>query len=171
MKELLQEATEFIQESYQELGKSDIDMHQRLSHIKNEITETSTYTHSTEELTHGARMAWRNSNRCIGRLFWNSLHVIDAREATEAEEVLEKLLSHIEQATNAGKVKPIMMSSHRIIIFVFGIINYFVMLDMRQIMVLSEYSSFCTFHKCLQNSWLGRQRNDVRHSAPHRASG
>lgn len=107
MKELSQEATEFIQESYQELGKSDIDIHQRLSHIGNEITETSTYTHTTEELTHGARMAWRNSNRCIGRLFWNSLHVIDAREATKVEDVLKKLLNHIEQATNDGKVKPL----------------------------------------------------------------
>lgn len=106
MQELLEEATEFIQISYQELGKSNKEIQQRLSEIENEINQNSTYNHTAEELEHGARMAWRNSNRCIGRLFWNGLHVNDAREATNAEEILEKLFDHIEQATNNGKVKP-----------------------------------------------------------------
>ncbi|WP_366247509.1 nitric oxide synthase oxygenase [Terribacillus aidingensis] len=106
MQELLEEATEFIQISYQELGKSDKEIQQRLSEIKNEINKNSTYNHTAEELEHGARMAWRNSNRCIGRLFWNGLLVRDAREATNAEEVMEKLFDHIEQATNDGIIKP-----------------------------------------------------------------
>ncbi|MFP7492244.1 nitric oxide synthase oxygenase [Terribacillus saccharophilus] len=103
---IMQEATAFINECYSELGKSDLEIYERLSGIQDEIIRTGTYAHSAEELVHGARIAWRNSNRCIGRLFWNGLHVIDAREVTEAEDVLEKLFHHIEQATNAGKVKP-----------------------------------------------------------------
>ncbi|WP_368738983.1 nitric oxide synthase oxygenase, partial [Staphylococcus aureus] len=35
--------------------------------IELEIKETGTYTHTEEELIYGAKMAWRNSNRCIGR--------------------------------------------------------------------------------------------------------
>ncbi len=31
-----------------------------------------------EELIYGAKMAWRNSNRCIGRLFSDKFNVIDA---------------------------------------------------------------------------------------------
>lgn len=106
MQELLQEATAFINASYHELGKSDFEIQQRLAEIKNDITQTSTYTHTSEELEHGARMAWRNSNRCIGRLFWNGLHINDERQSMDAEEVLKKLLRHIEQATNGGKIKP-----------------------------------------------------------------
>ncbi|PAD38687.1 nitric oxide synthase oxygenase [Terribacillus sp. 7520-G] len=107
MEGLLEEATEFIRESYQELGKSEMEMNRRLSEIRHDITRDATYTHTAEELTHGARMAWRNSNRCIGRLFWNGLQVIDARDANNNEEVLQRLFDHIDKATNDGKIKPL----------------------------------------------------------------
>ena len=51
-------------------------------------------------------MAWRNSNRCIGRLFWQSLNVIDRRGVNTKEEVRDALFEHIEIATNGGKIKP-----------------------------------------------------------------
>jgi hypothetical protein len=35
--------------------------------IAAEIDETGTYSHTSDELQFGARLAWRNSNRCIGR--------------------------------------------------------------------------------------------------------
>ncbi|MFD2354446.1 nitric oxide synthase oxygenase [Nonomuraea ferruginea] len=31
-----------------------------------EIARRGSYTHTSEELEFGARVAWRNSNRCIG---------------------------------------------------------------------------------------------------------
>ncbi len=40
-----------------------------LHDIELEIKETGTHTHTEEELIYGAKMVWRNSNRCIGRLF------------------------------------------------------------------------------------------------------
>lgn len=64
------------------------------------------YDHTFEELEHGARMAWRNSNKCIGRLFWQSLNVFDKREASTVEEVRDALFHHIEYATNDGKIRP-----------------------------------------------------------------
>ncbi|WP_342576196.1 nitric oxide synthase oxygenase [Solibacillus sp. FSL K6-1781] len=64
------------------------------------------FTLTTDELTHGARVAWRNSNKCIGRLFWNSLNVFDQRHLLNEVEIYEALLHHIDFATNNGKIRP-----------------------------------------------------------------
>lgn len=102
----IEEAVEFIYTCYSELGKSEEEMVQRVSEIQNELTATGTYKHTFEELEHGARMAWRNNNRCIGRLFWNSLTIFDERQQQTAEGAFEALLRHIDFATNKGKIRP-----------------------------------------------------------------
>ena len=102
---LLGEATHFITTCYDELGISKEIQMKRMEEIENEIKNTGTYSHTISELTHGAKMAWRNSNRCIGRLLWNTLHVNDARNITTAEGAFETLLEHIDSATNDGKIQ------------------------------------------------------------------
>lgn len=47
----------------------------RLQQIQKEIEESGTYTHSETELTYGAKLAWRNAYRCIGRIQWSKLQV------------------------------------------------------------------------------------------------
>ena len=106
MQQLLQEAIAFIDICYKELGKKAIDIDHRISEIKREIEEKGTYTHTFEELEHGAKMAWRNSNRCIGRLFWDSMHVRDARKASTEEEILLELEEHLKYASNGGRIRP-----------------------------------------------------------------
>ena len=59
-----------------------------------------------EELEHGARMAWRNNARCIGRLFWPSLRVRDLRHVSDPDEVYMALLEHLAIGTNNGKIQP-----------------------------------------------------------------
>ncbi len=59
-----------------------------------------------EELEHGARMAWRNNARCIGRLFWPSLQVRDLRHVSDPDEVYAALLDHLTVGTNKGKIQP-----------------------------------------------------------------
>ena len=103
---LIDEAGYFIQSCYLELGKNETAIKDRIDRITEEVEETGTYTHSFEELEHGARMAWRNNNRCIGRLFWNTLTVFDARHEQTAEGAFQALLNHIEFATNGGKIRP-----------------------------------------------------------------
>ncbi|MGG3915256.1 nitric oxide synthase oxygenase [Rossellomorea vietnamensis] len=103
---ILDEARAFIEQMFKELNKSEADMAIRLQHIENEIAAEGTYTHTHEELVHGAKMAWRNSNRCIGRLFWNSLNVFDEREAASEEEVFQALERHLEYASNGGRIRP-----------------------------------------------------------------
>ncbi|WP_407074337.1 nitric oxide synthase oxygenase [Paenibacillus lacisoli] len=108
MDQLLADAEHFIYQAYEELGYSRDKAEARLNDIGQEVFSTGTYVHTFEELEHGARMAWRNSNRCIGRLFWDKLRVHDLRDVNQAEGMAESLFEHIRQATNDGKIIPSM---------------------------------------------------------------
>lgn len=73
--------------------------------VRAEIEKTGTYWHTYEELAYGARVAWRNNSRCIGRLHWKSLAVRDMRHLTRAEDIFEALVEHLRFATNGGKIR------------------------------------------------------------------
>lgn len=100
------EAERFIYTCYEELGHSREDAEARLIAVHQEIVDTGTYVHTTEELEHGCKMAWRNSNRCIGRLFWDKLRIVDARHADTAGTAAEAVMNHIRLASNGGKIIP-----------------------------------------------------------------
>ena len=89
------EAEDFIRQhhaEYPDLGPVEA----RLAEVHAEIAATGTYRHTTAELTFGARVAWRNSSRCIGRLYWRSLKVRDQREVSAPADVAADLsLIHI----------------------------------------------------------------------------
>ncbi|WP_267637620.1 nitric oxide synthase oxygenase [Halovenus rubra] len=103
--ELRERAQSFITQCYTELDR-EWAIESRLADIDREISLTGTYTHTEKELTHGARMAWRNSNRCIGRLFWQSLEVRDERSLNTPEAIHEACCRHIEHARNGGDIRP-----------------------------------------------------------------
>lgn len=104
--ELYKEAEQFIADCYIELGKTEAEAKQRLAEIEQSILKTGSYEHTMEELRHGARVAWRNSNRCIGRLFWQSLEVRDARSLHKPDEIVESIFNHVKYATNEGRIRP-----------------------------------------------------------------
>lgn len=104
--QLLSEASNFITACYEELGKDGRETTPRLDAIRGSLNRTGSYDLTYEELEHGARMAWRNSNRCIGRLFWKSLNVFDERGVVTADGVASALYRHIAFATNGGVVRP-----------------------------------------------------------------
>ncbi|WFR65493.1 nitric oxide synthase oxygenase [Paenibacillus amylolyticus] len=106
LEQLQEEAERFIYTCYEELGHSREDAQARLVVVKGEIEVTGTYVHTTEELEQGCKMAWRNSNRCIGRLFWDKLRIVDARHADTAGRSADAVLNHIHVASNGGKVIP-----------------------------------------------------------------
>ncbi|MEG0472296.1 nitric oxide synthase oxygenase [Solibacillus cecembensis] len=84
------------------------------------------FSFTTEELTFGARVAWRNSNKCIGRLFWNSLTVLDQRHLLDEEAIFAALLEHISFATNSGKIRPVIsiFAQNRVHIWNHQLIRY-----------------------------------------------
>ncbi|NEW09261.1 nitric oxide synthase oxygenase [Paenibacillus sp. SYP-B3998] len=105
--QLFEAASSFIVECYSELGKDQMAVQNRLAEIKQHVHDHGYYEHTMEELHHGAKMAWRNSNRCIGRLFWETLQIHDARHIETEEQGIEALFHHIETATNGGKIRPV----------------------------------------------------------------
>ncbi|GAB3763771.1 nitric-oxide synthase [Nocardioides ginsengisegetis] len=78
----------------------------RLEAVLREIDATGTYWHTAEELAFGARVAWRNNARCIGRLYWRSLQVRDLRTVGDAEGVATHCFGHLRAAGNGGKIRP-----------------------------------------------------------------
>ncbi|MDR8410334.1 nitric oxide synthase oxygenase [Nonomuraea sp. 3-1Str] len=78
----------------------------RLREVAADIARHGTYAHTFAELEFGARVAWRNSNRCIGRLYWRSLRLRDRRQVTSAEGVAIECVEHLREAANGGRVRP-----------------------------------------------------------------
>lgn len=103
--DVLPRAEEFIRLFHRE-ESAQISVADRLREIRAEIHRSGTYTHTAEELAFGARVAWRNSTRCIGRLYWRSLVVRDRRRVTEAKEIHRECVGHLREAFNGGRVRP-----------------------------------------------------------------
>ena len=78
----------------------------RIAEVLREIDATGTYRHTADELTFGARIAWRNNARCIGRLYWQSLQVRDLRTVTGSVGIAELCFDHLRSAYNRGKIRP-----------------------------------------------------------------
>ncbi len=78
----------------------------RMAEVMREIDTTGTYWHTAEELIFGARVAWRNNKRCIGRLYWRSLQVRDLRTVSDAGSVAAHCFEHLRTAHNGGKIRP-----------------------------------------------------------------
>jgi nitric-oxide synthase len=98
-------AEEFLQAFYGEVGPRE-RLLPRLAEVDSELSRTGTYTHTPEELEFGARVAWRNSSRCIGRLYWRTLRVRDRRGVRNADDIFAELVGHLLEATNDGKIRP-----------------------------------------------------------------
>jgi nitric-oxide synthase len=78
----------------------------RLHAVLASIERTGTYVHTHTELEFGAKVAWRNSSRCIGRLYWRSLKVRDRRGIHSADGVFGELVHHLRVSTNGGRIRP-----------------------------------------------------------------
>lgn len=103
--ELVRAAAEFLTLHHTERRLGDPS--RRIAAVRAEIAETGTYRHTTEELVFGARVAWRNANRCIGRLYWHSLRVRDRREVRTARDVADASADHLREATRDGRIRPL----------------------------------------------------------------
>jgi nitric-oxide synthase len=101
---LFASAERFITQFHSETRAGPPD--RRLWHVRREIETTGSYWHTPQELAFGARVAWRNSSRCIGRMYWRGLRVRDRREVTTAPEVAAESVAHLREATNGGRIRP-----------------------------------------------------------------
>ena len=102
---ILAEARTFTYLCHCENGTHEV-FAERIAQIQTEIERVGTYWQTTEELAYGAKMAWRNSTRCIGRLHWKTLIVRDLRHLQTAEDIFNELVEHLRLATNGGRIRP-----------------------------------------------------------------
>jgi nitric-oxide synthase len=101
----LLEANDYLRLFYQEQSLLETQLQERLDEITLDYRESRTYWQSKDELIYGAKLAWRNSTRCIGRIFWESLKVRDLRHLTTAEEIFTAIVEHLQQATGGGNIQ------------------------------------------------------------------
>ncbi|WP_372504130.1 nitric oxide synthase oxygenase [Actinokineospora diospyrosa] len=102
----LDEAVEFLELFHAENPQAG-PAAPRVAWVRAEIELTGTYRHTSAELTHGARVAWRNSARCVGRLYWRSMRVRDLRSVRAPAEVARQCARHLRLATNGGRIRPL----------------------------------------------------------------
>ena len=102
---LLLEAIDYLRLFYQEQSLLEAQLQERLVEITLDYRGSRTYWQTKDELIYGAKIAWRNSSRCIGRIFWESLSVRDLRHLTTAEEIFAAIVEHVQQATNGGNIR------------------------------------------------------------------
>jgi len=103
---LLKEFADFLYQYGDEKKINSVDIQARIEQVREEIRVANSYHLTSDELAFGAQLAWRNSNRCIGRLFWKNLRVFDCRHVTTPDEMFNRLCDHISFASNDGAIRP-----------------------------------------------------------------
>ncbi|CAK5197927.1 unnamed protein product, partial [Aphanomyces euteiches] len=73
----------------------------RAVEVQDTIMSTGTYFQTREELEYGVRLSWRNASRCIMRIQWRNISLIDARGADvntklSSHEIFTKCVEHLE---------------------------------------------------------------------------
>ena len=103
---MLARADSFIRQFAEENPDSG-DPERRLREVRASIEAYGTYEHTPQELVFGARTAWRNAARCIGRLYWNNLTVRDLRHLNHPDDIAQESVEHLRLATNGGRIRPV----------------------------------------------------------------
>ena len=105
--ERCEEAAAFVDLFHTELEQPDCVRRSRKRVVIRDMLRHGFYEHTPEELAYGARVAWRNHARCIGRLFWNSLEVVDCRSIQCPDLVAGRAIEHLREAAGSGKIRSI----------------------------------------------------------------
>jgi nitric-oxide synthase len=103
----LHEVRDFF-EQYRSHTRMEMQAWQRrLQEVHAEIERHGTYTHTADELSVGAQLAWYHHTRCVGKLYWRSLSVRDCRDRTTPAAIRDACFEHLRLAANGGRVRPL----------------------------------------------------------------
>nr|XP_032513721.1 nitric oxide synthase-like protein [Danaus plexippus plexippus] len=104
--EVLNDAKDFLGQYFASIRRANTVAHEaRWKTVQEEVAKTGTYQLTTTELVFGAKLAWRNASRCIGRIQWSKLQVFDCRQVTTTSGMFEALCNHIKYSTNKGNIR------------------------------------------------------------------
>ncbi|MFM7052536.1 MAG: nitric oxide synthase oxygenase [Planctomycetota bacterium] len=99
------EAESFIAQFHRENELDDAACRARIREARRDLERAGHYDHTPEELAFGARVAWRNHARCIGRLFWKSLEVHDCRDIADPAGIASRMVDHMVGAHGDGRIR------------------------------------------------------------------
>jgi sulfite reductase alpha subunit-like flavoprotein/nitric oxide synthase oxygenase domain/subunit/hemoglobin-like flavoprotein len=105
---MIARAQEFYEKIQVELNWSDQELQRRMLQVEQEIAASGTYSQTAQEIELGARLAWRNSAKCIGRISWNTLQLRDSRNVTDPHAICEDLNEHLRIATAGTNIQSVM---------------------------------------------------------------
>lgn len=100
-----EEALHFIKQFFHET-RPGVEHQTRADEVYDEIKRSGIWTPTSEELGFAAQIAWRNAERCVGRLYWKGLHLRDCRHITAPKEIADALFDHLRFAFNGGDLRP-----------------------------------------------------------------
>ncbi|MBL4929993.1 nitric oxide synthase oxygenase [Fuscibacter oryzae] len=103
-----EEARHFLDQFHDASSAGRAGRQARWAEVRRSLSRRGWYEHTPDELAFGARLAWRNTGRCIGRLYWESLDVVDCRHLTEPSQINSRLISHLGEAQADGRVRSTM---------------------------------------------------------------
>lgn len=99
------QAEQFLREFDAEYpGRCSLE--ERMAAARDEIAGSGVWHKTPEELGFAAQVAWRNAERCVGRLYWKGLHLRDCRHFTNPDLIAEALFEHLRFAWNQGDLRP-----------------------------------------------------------------
>lgn len=99
------QAAQFIREYYAERPGGG-DPRSRIEQAQEALARTGVWQKTPEELGFAARVAWRNAERCVGRLYWKGLHLRDCRQLDDPDAMAAALFEHLRFAWNGGELRP-----------------------------------------------------------------
>lgn len=103
---LLNHAKDFLDQYFSSIRRLKSPTHDaRWKEVNDEIERTGTYELTETELVWGAKQAWRNAARCIGRIQWAKLQVFDCRNVTTTTGMFEAICEHMKYSTNKGNIR------------------------------------------------------------------
>jgi nitric oxide synthase oxygenase domain/subunit/hemoglobin-like flavoprotein len=105
---MISAAQEFYQQVKEELNWSENQLQARLLQVEEEIQRSGTYIQTTAELEIGARLAWRNSAKCVGRIAWNTLKIRDCRHINDPSKMCDEMRNHLLEATAGTNIQSVM---------------------------------------------------------------
>lgn len=102
-----EEARHFLNAYHDAAGTAPDVRRKRWTEVRRGLRRCGYYDHTPEELAFGARLAWRNTGRCIGRLFWESLDVVDCRHIDTPEAMFARMVDHLREAYADGRIRSV----------------------------------------------------------------
>jgi len=100
-----EQAEQFLREFHLE-SNPGTDPAPRIAEVRTHLATKGCWEKTFDELAFAARVAWRNAERCVGRLYWQGLHLRDCRRLRDPAEMAEALWEHLRFAYNSGDLRP-----------------------------------------------------------------